>query len=82
MTIARRAMAPIARADPTAAEIARTRDPSRSVPQPQADDEVSELARTLEGMLRELDAARGETESMLAASAGSSPTPRTSCARR
>ena len=36
------------------------------MPQPQADDEVAELARTLEGMLRELDAARGETESMLA----------------
>jgi signal transduction histidine kinase len=36
------------------------------VPQSAADDEVAELARTLEGMLRELDAARGETESMLA----------------
>ena len=32
---------------------------------PLADDEVAELARTLEGMLRELDAARGETEMML-----------------
>jgi signal transduction histidine kinase len=66
MAIARRAMAPIAALTATAAEIARTRDPSRGVPQPQADDEVSELAHTLEGMLRELDAARGETESMLA----------------
>src|SRR5208282_4923485 len=46
-------------------EITRTRDPSGGVPQPQAEDEVAELARTLEGMLRELDAARGETESML-----------------
>jgi signal transduction histidine kinase len=36
------------------------------VPQPLADDEVAELSRTLEGMLRELDAARGETETMLA----------------
>ncbi len=36
------------------------------MPQPEADDEVAELARTLEGMLRELDAARGETEAMLA----------------
>ena len=35
------------------------------VPQSEADDEVSELARTLQGMLRELDAARGETEAML-----------------
>ena len=65
MTIARRAMAPIARLTSTAAEIARTRDPSRGVPQSEADDEVSELARTLQGMLRELDAARGETEAML-----------------
>jgi signal transduction histidine kinase len=65
MTIARRAMAPIARLTSTAAEIARTRDPSRGVPQSEAEDEVSELARTLQGMLRELDAARGETEAML-----------------
>jgi signal transduction histidine kinase len=36
------------------------------VPQPQADDEVAELARMLEAMLRELDAARAESESMLA----------------
>jgi signal transduction histidine kinase len=66
MAIARRAMAPIAALTATAAEIARTRDPSRQVPQPQAEDEVSELAQTLEGMLRELDAARAETESTLA----------------
>jgi two-component system OmpR family sensor kinase len=65
MAIARRAMAPIARLTSTAAEIARTRDPSHGVPQSEADDEVSELARTLQGMLRELDAARGETEAML-----------------
>jgi signal transduction histidine kinase len=66
MAIARRAMSPIAALTTTAAEIARTRDPSRRVPQPQADDEVAELARTLEGMLRELDTARGETEAALA----------------
>ncbi|HEY5044535.1 MAG TPA: HAMP domain-containing sensor histidine kinase [Solirubrobacteraceae bacterium] len=65
MTIARRAMAPIARLTSSAEEIARTRDPSRVMPQSEADDEVSELARTLQGMLRELDAARGETEAML-----------------
>src|SRR5208282_5407350 len=47
-------------------EITRTRDPSRGVPQPVADDEVAELARTLEGMLHELDTARTETESTLA----------------
>jgi two-component system, OmpR family, sensor kinase len=65
MAIARRAMAPIAALTSAAAEIARTRDPSRHVPQSPADDEVAELSRTLEGMLRELDAARAETESML-----------------
>jgi two-component system OmpR family sensor kinase len=66
MTIARRAMAPIAALTSTAEEIARTRDPSRSVPEPLADDEVAELARTLGGMLRELDAAHAETEATLA----------------
>jgi signal transduction histidine kinase len=65
VAIARRAMAPIAQLTSTAEEIARTRDPSRSVPQPAAADEVSELARTLGGMLRELDAAHAETEAML-----------------
>ncbi|HEY2216463.1 MAG TPA: HAMP domain-containing sensor histidine kinase [Solirubrobacteraceae bacterium] len=66
MAIARRAMSPIAQLTKTADAIARTRDPSLTVPQMEADDEVSELARTLESMLRELDAARGETEAMLA----------------
>jgi two-component system, OmpR family, sensor kinase len=65
MMIARRAMAPIAALTSAAAEIARTRDPSRSVPQPTAEDEVSELSRTLQGMLHELDSAREETEAML-----------------
>jgi two-component system, OmpR family, sensor kinase len=66
MAIARRAMAPIAALTSAAAEIARTRDPSLHIPQPLADDEVAELAGTLEGMLGELDAARGETEATLA----------------
>jgi two-component system, OmpR family, sensor kinase len=64
--IARRAMAPIAALTSTAADIALTRDPSQSVPQSEADDEVAELARTLQSMLRALDSARGETEAMLA----------------
>ncbi len=65
MMIARRAMAPIAELTRTAEQIARTRDPSRSVPEPLADDEVAELARTLGGMLHELDAAHAETEATL-----------------
>jgi len=64
-TIARRAMAPIARLTSTAAEIARTRDPSAVMPEPEADDEVAELARTLQGMLGSLDEAHAETEAML-----------------
>jgi two-component system OmpR family sensor kinase len=63
--IARRAMAPIAALTTAAEQIARTRDSSRKIPQPRADDEVAELARTLEGMLRELDTAHTETEAML-----------------
>jgi two-component system, OmpR family, sensor kinase len=66
VAIARRAMAPIAELTTTAEEIARTRDPSRRIPEPLADDEVSELARTLGGMLRELDSAHAETEATLA----------------
>ena len=65
LATARRAMAPIARLTETARSIERTGDPSQTVPKPEADDEVRELADTLEGMLRSLDAARGETESAL-----------------
>ena len=64
--IARRAMEPIARLTSTAAEISRTRDAGASVPLPEADDEVAELARTLQGMLRSLDDAHAETEATLA----------------
>ncbi len=65
LAVARRAMRPIAELSDAAREIERTRDPSRRVPHPEAEDEVAELARTLEGMLGALDAARNETESML-----------------
>jgi two-component system OmpR family sensor kinase len=63
--IARRAMKPIAELTSSAAEIARTRDPSLTLPQPHAQDEVGELAHTLQGMLRELESAHAETEAML-----------------
>ncbi|MGA2012349.1 MAG: HAMP domain-containing sensor histidine kinase [Solirubrobacteraceae bacterium] len=43
----------------------RTRDPSKRLPHPEAEDEIAELARTLEGMLGALDAARNDTQSML-----------------
>src|SRR3954453_15870318 len=65
VAVARRAMRPIATLTAATGEIERTRDPSRHVPQPEAEDEVAELARTLEGMLRALDDARAETEAAL-----------------
>jgi signal transduction histidine kinase len=45
--------------------VARTRDPDITLPKPQANDEVAELAATFEDMLRELSAAREETEATL-----------------
>ena len=63
--VARRAMRPIAGLTRAAREVARTRDPAKGLPEPQANDEVAELASTLEEMLRQLDAAHGETESAL-----------------
>ncbi len=63
--VARRAMRPIAGLTQAAQEVARTRDPAISLPKPEAKDEVAKLADTLEDMLRELDAARSETEAAL-----------------
>ena len=63
--VARRAMRPIAGLTRAAREVARTRDPDVTLPKPQANDEVSDLAHTLEDMLRELSAARGESEAAL-----------------
>jgi two-component system OmpR family sensor kinase len=62
VAIAGRAMRPIASLTATARQIATTRDPSRRMPQPAVDDEVGELALTLEEMLRSLDGARAERE--------------------
>ena len=62
---ARRAMRPVAQLTDAARNIERTRDPSLTIPKPLADDEVRELADTLEDMLHSLDDARAETESAL-----------------
>jgi signal transduction histidine kinase len=67
MAVASRAMRPISALTAAARGIATTRDPSRRLPQPTSDDEVAELARTLDQMLRELDAARAEREQMIQA---------------
>jgi len=66
LMIATRAMRPIAALTVAAREIERTRDPGQSLPDPgPAEDEVTELARTLDGMLHALAASRSEQEAML-----------------
>jgi signal transduction histidine kinase len=65
VAIAGRAMRPIASLTATAKEVAATRDPSQRMPEPASEDEVGELARTLEEMLRSLDAARAEREGVM-----------------
>jgi signal transduction histidine kinase len=65
MAVARRAVSPIADLTRAAGRIAGTGDPAGRIPQPRADDEVADLARTLEEMLRSLEAARRETEATL-----------------
>jgi two-component system, OmpR family, sensor kinase len=65
LATASRAMEPIAELSAAARRIEHSRDPSERIPHPEADDEVAELARTLEAMLASLDAARGETEATL-----------------
>jgi two-component system, OmpR family, sensor kinase len=64
--LAARAMGPITALTGTARRIAETGDPDMRVPQPRAEDEVSELARTLDEMLQALTASRAETEAALA----------------
>jgi two-component system, OmpR family, sensor kinase len=63
--VSARAMRPIVELTKAAGEIERTRDPTLHVPHPEADDEIAELARTLEGMLAALDSARNDTQAML-----------------
>jgi signal transduction histidine kinase len=66
LLVAERAMRPIAGLTRAAREVARTRDPDITLARPQANDEVADLAHTFEDMLRELGAAREETEETLA----------------
>jgi two-component system, OmpR family, sensor kinase len=65
LATAQRAMRPIAGLTEAAREIERTRDVSGRLPHPEAEDEIAELARTLEGMLDSLDSARRNTQAML-----------------
>ncbi len=63
--IASRAMRPVSSLTASAREIAETGDLSQHMPEPRVDDEVGELARTLERMIRSLDLARSEREAAL-----------------
>jgi signal transduction histidine kinase len=65
--LAGRTLRPISQLTAAARKVAATRDPSRRIPEQRAEDEVAELARTLDRMLRELDAARAETDQMIQA---------------
>jgi two-component system OmpR family sensor kinase len=65
LATARRAMEPIAELTAAARRIEESRDPSLKMPHPEAEDEVAELARTLEAMLSALDSSRSETEASL-----------------
>jgi two-component system, OmpR family, sensor kinase len=65
LAVADRAMRPIKSLTGLARQITSTRDPSKRIPAPAADDEVGELARTMDGMLQALDEARSEREQSL-----------------
>jgi two-component system OmpR family sensor kinase len=65
LILSRRAMSPVVALTAASREIARTRDPNRRIPVPEGDDEVAELARTLDEMLMALESARSETSAAL-----------------
>src|SRR5262249_56813189 len=62
----RRALSPLGRLTHAAAEIERTGDPRRRLPQPEGEDEVARLAQTLNGMLAALERAREAERRFLA----------------
>lgn len=66
VVLSRRAMRPISNLTTAAGEIARTRDPSVTLPNTRTDDEVGELTTTFNEMLHELSLARKEREKSLA----------------
>jgi signal transduction histidine kinase len=65
LAVANRAMRPIKALTGLARQITSTRDPSERIPVPATDDEVGELARTMDGMLQALDEAHSEREQSL-----------------
>lgn len=65
LLLARRSLRPITDLTAAARDITSTRDPDRQVPQPRAEDEVAELAHTLNEMLGALESSRSETQAAL-----------------
>jgi signal transduction histidine kinase len=65
LAVADRAMRPIKSLTGLARQITSTRDPSERIPVPSAQDEIGELARTMDGMLQALDEAHSEREQSL-----------------
>src|SRR4051794_13683310 len=78
--LTRRSLGPLARLSSAAATIERTGDASRRLPDPAADDEVSELAGTLNRMLAALEASRRRERRFLADASHELRTPLTSLA--
>jgi signal transduction histidine kinase len=65
LVLSKRALAPITRLTSTARDIGDTRDPSQRVPIPDTEDEVAELAHTMDDMLQALEQSRTEREALL-----------------
>ena len=65
LSISKRTLLPLARLTDAAGEISRTADPRVGVPIPDNNDEVQDLAVTLNGAFAELERARAETEAAL-----------------
>ena len=61
-----RALSPLTRLAGSAAEIERTGDPSRRLPEPTSDDELADLTDTLNAMLASLERARDRERRFLA----------------
>ena len=78
--LTRRGLGPLARVAAAAAEIERTGDASRRLPDPHADGEVADLTRTHNQMLAALDAARLRERRFLADASHELRTPVTSLA--
>jgi len=65
VAVGQRAMRPVKRMTSTARHIARTRDLDAKMPTPQVNDEIAELAGTLQDMLDELAVAQAKVDASL-----------------